>query len=86
MSYYYNRYSFNGGGDEQGVLDVLKVSKGNETVKSITWLALCTFCVGLTVLLIVSVHLKVINRYKEFKKEDTSEKTDTPNDTQQPTQ
>ena len=86
MPYYYNRYSFNGGGDEQGVLDFFKGSEGNETVKSITWLVLCTFCVGLTILLIVSVHTKVIKRYKEFKKEDTSKKTTTPNDTQQPTQ
>lgn len=83
MPYYYNRYSFNGGGDEHGALDFLK---GSETTKSITWLVLCTFCVGLTILLIVSVHTKVIKRYKEFKKEDTSKETTTLNDAQQPTQ
>ena len=41
-----------------------------ETIKSIAWLVVTGICLALTISLIVTVHLAVIKRYKELKKED----------------
>ena len=64
---YYNQYQQSLFG---GVVDP-------ETIKSIAWLVICGIGLALTISLIVTVHLTVIKRYKELKKEDktTSDKS-----------
>ena len=59
---YYNQNIFHG-----GVVDP-------ETISSIIWLIICGTCLVLCISLIITVHLTVIKRYKELKKEDESTK------------